>query len=337
MLIDRISYQLSYTDGLPIISIPSAILHLICFVRDQIFGKPQVEPKSEKESLRELAERKLDDWSHLTKGILGLIPLLGNAILICEAIWRMSCANTIWTFQMASVDARRLVLPDDNDIFPAKLLNDAEFIRAAAPFHFHMITGLMSAERKNDKTLILDLIRSDNLNSYSHISPQLQMDEEVWQTYLTQNVNNFGKLPEGLKNDLRVIDAAVEKVKQSVSYDGILWGIPNRTVLKKAKDSPLLVLAVRRGVLDLNELDPKYRSDRRYAVAALSWDINQFDLLSSDLQRDITVHLEVIASKLYADQKAAYAKAIYDKTGILLHYESQGNSAPSDTAYRAVV
>ena len=339
MQIDRVSYCLSYTDCLPGVSIASGIVHLTCFVRDQIFGKPEEFRPNGPEKLGALANRKLDDWSHLTKGILALTFIVGNVILLIEAIWRALWVSTISTFEEVDSGHRLLILPDDNELFPDKLLNDAEFIRAAAPFHFHLITKLISEERKNDVQLMLDLIRTHCLSEYSDMSPELQQQEAIWRAYIEQNVNNFQYLPENLKNDLDVIEAA-DKIREERHrmhrYDDsyipmlrsdLYHDIPNKEVLK-ARDNEMLVEAVRWGNFKLSELDVKYRSDRRYAIAALFSDVNQFDILAPHLQRDITVHEAVLAGIYLGTKKRRYVETIYEKAKIILHNEWKEASAP---------
>lgn len=59
--LDAVSYYLSYTEFMPILSIPSGIIHLICAIRDRYFGAPPSIPSSDITDCISLARRKLDD------------------------------------------------------------------------------------------------------------------------------------------------------------------------------------------------------------------------------------------------------------------------------------
>lgn len=67
--LESLSSYFSYTDYIPLLSIPSVVVHLIiiCAIRTAIFGQAFL--GKTKEDFQRLTRRKLDNWNHLKKAI----------------------------------------------------------------------------------------------------------------------------------------------------------------------------------------------------------------------------------------------------------------------------
>lgn len=369
MSLDKISNFLSYTDCIPLFNIPSGIVHLTCDVRDRTVGKPNA-PAPKDESLVALSARLLDDWSHLTKGLL-IISIVGSIVLIIEAIWRhfILC-------EIASI--KKLYpgnIPDSLStprFFPEKLLNNAEFIKAAKN-HGLSIEEVMTDARKDDKNLIIDLIQSGQLSKYSSISNRLQNDRTIALEFVKKSPTKFDQLPDllrnshaillaaktsglneaqndpwvfnrladPLKNDVAIIKATINCKEGPDTPEEILLKVPDKNVLKMDEDD-LLIRAVKYGIFQLNDLYPKFRDDRRYAIAALYADFSkapiymtlpldskQFNLLTEARQRDYTVH-EAVVKELYPEaRKLDYIEWLYQKVKIVMDQAKQSKDCPT--------
>ena len=135
--IAKVSHYFSYTDFIPFVSIPSGIVHLICHLRDVIIGKSRL-PVKQPESLVHLAERHLDNWTHYKKGILALIPFIGNLILLFNWIDRRKERNKVLEFAKTYADP---------SIIPTKLYrnHDAD----SGEFFFKMLENAPPERRAN--------------------------------------------------------------------------------------------------------------------------------------------------------------------------------------------
>lgn len=364
MSLDAISYQLSFTDWIPIANIPSGILHLICDIRDRIMGKPDYQAPKDS-SVIALGDRLLDDWSHLTKALL-IISLVGSIVLLVDHIWR-----NLHFWDLHSI--------------PEKLLNNAEFIKSAVLVHGELgVIAKMSNELKDNKNLILDLIHSGELSTYGSrygqreyacMSTRLQNDPEIALEFMKVHPNKFdqlpdavknvtetnqavktkalalvksdpsvfGQLPDFLKNNVEIIKAALDH-KDKLNPEEILRKVPDKNVFKMDEDN-LLIKAVEYGIFKLKELDTKFRDDRRYAIAVLYADFakcpiymgtflpipqsEQFDLLSEARQRDLTVHDAVVQKLWPSARQEKYIYWLYQKAKIVVEQAKENNTVPA--------
>jgi hypothetical protein len=283
--LDTVSYYLSYTEFIPVVSTPSGVVHLICAVRDRVFGKqPSSFTLKDPDDFVSLARHKLDDWSHTTKGVLALIPILGNAILIFKWAHRQI---ELWDVQWFSSGAGSGFL----DHFPAKLMNDKEFLgvlfRARKSLSDHIFKRV-SADIKNDKPYVLKLIEDKFFSelSYDHLV-DLKEDREIILAIIAKgaSTNFFAKLPETYRNDLQIIEQVYAVTKKSAgTYYTLVTNVPNRDILRQ--NDELYVAAVRNGVFNFNELDNARQQLQKFGIAAVLHDHHQWSELPDHLQKD---------------------------------------------------
>ncbi len=203
--LDKISNSLSWAEYVPIVSTVPAIVHLVCAIRDQIFPKaPFVPPAGE--TLIQLSARKLDNWTHLQKGILALIPVIGNAILLGK--WAL---NTIATKVLAQYNCYYR-FPNKLKKIPDSLVNDGEFLRALPEINYTNIArsdvrfiqssandrlfSCTSNINKSDLNLIEHLIDHNiiSTHSYMEIDLTIRNDPRITAAYERQ-VDRFLREP----------------------------------------------------------------------------------------------------------------------------------------------
>jgi hypothetical protein len=285
--LDSVSYYLSYTDFIPVVSIVSGIVHLICAIRDRIFGAPAplVSPKDE--DLFDLSKRKLDNWSHSTKGILAIIPLIGNFILFCKWVDR-----ELGLYRVAKCVQKGGVAQIQK--IPAQLFSDKEFLlgifSATGGKHFGKFFARVPAHIQQDKEFVLSLINKNLCTDahYHHLPACLQADRDIAFVLLTRYRGNtpniFAKFPEALRNDPQVIAATLAAGDPYYVRGQILEHITNRERLKVDKE--LYRAAVRKGIFTFKELEPQHQQDFYFALQAVLYDPSQFQDLPTSIQED---------------------------------------------------
>lgn len=216
--LDAISHYLSYTDFVPVVSFPSGIVHLICAIRDQIFGRaPEI--SDPKDSPISLASRKLDNWSHCTKGVLALVPLIGNLILLFNWAHRK---NDLHKFSSSlSGDSefkdvpeilkndRELAIaiikdPRNNALFPklpVHLRNDPELIRIAydnasrisEPFRRTVMYSITNPDiLKMDEVTYIEAVRL-GIFKFENLDEDRQKNKEYIHAAFLSNPLNYPK------------------------------------------------------------------------------------------------------------------------------------------------
>ncbi|WP_284453002.1 hypothetical protein [Parachlamydia acanthamoebae] len=281
--LDTASYYLSYTDFVPIISIPSGIVHLICAIRDRAFGTPPSK-SNDPINIFSLTRRKLDNWSHVTKGVLALIPFLGNFILVCKWLKRQDDFSNVSLF----LNGHNAFLKE----FPKKLFNDKEFLLALfkeKPFCFKTVFGRTPDDIKNDKPFILSLINDKHMTFYAYeILQSLKEDRDIIEALIAKDpvcYQYFQKLPKTFQNDLDIIKKifAIAKKRDS-SYPAFIKHVPNKNILKENEE--LYITAVSHGIFKFKELDTARQYLLQYGIAAVLHDHHQWHHLPEHLKKN---------------------------------------------------
>jgi hypothetical protein len=219
--LDKISYYLSYTDTIPILNVPSAIIHLICAIRDQAL-LPQVYPIPANESFRQLATRKLDDWSHLKKGLLA-ITVIGSAILFHNWAKRKWEVHQLCNYAKSGGKTGRFPILNDQDVFSAflKERNAHKATRIPRQNIFYCSDTWSYAYdlndlNKKDKNFIMRLINDKliNVDFLWLIDSSMRNDPEVVIALIKNNTDwnklkdfYYNVLPDTLKIDKGVVSA----------------------------------------------------------------------------------------------------------------------------------
>jgi hypothetical protein len=222
--LDSVSYYLSYTDFIPVVSIVSGIVHLICAIRDHIFGAAApVFPQNE--GVYDLSKRKLDNWSHSTKGILAIIPLIGNFILFCKWVTRQIELNQVlratnngtskvsqqqlYAKTLAVMKAQETTASVAKGIFqalPEDLKKDSKIVAVA----FHKI-GVSLVHDIRDKQILLshfDLCKEALKVGYlefADLSEQQKNILEYGMAAVAQNANQWRSLPPALQSNATLL------------------------------------------------------------------------------------------------------------------------------------
>ena len=166
--LDKISYYLSYTDIVPILNIPSAIVHFICAIRDRALGvsSRQKYPPIVNESFRQIVIRKLDKQSHLQKGVLA-ISGIGCLILVYKCIKKKWDVHQVCKRETKGFEYELL---NDREIFTA-FLKKAKAEEAYTPKHPNLsgpsnllllnIMRVMDNSILKNKNFIISLINEE--------------------------------------------------------------------------------------------------------------------------------------------------------------------------------
>lgn len=259
---------------MPILSIPSGIAHLICAIRDRAL-KPMVYPVPANESFSTLTSRKLDNWSHLKKGILAVIPIIGNAILFVNWAKRKVAMHNLCDYIKTAGSTNRI---------PSSIFNDKEFLTAALKLRqvnigtVSFVFQRTSAFNKQDKNFVIDLINKKLIDytSYTDLSPVLQQDPDVVSSLITKSddfdtaKDFFMTLPSNLQNNFQVAQAVLNSAetahRNDSKFDYKFWlaslivPITNKDALTKSGLS-VLYFAVAQGKILFQEVPKQLRKD----------------------------------------------------------------------------
>lgn len=163
-----------------------------------------------------LSDRKLD-WSHSTKGVLCLIPILGNVILLYGWISRKIDVSNIRSY-LAS-DHYSLPLTE----IPPELFKDRVFLCAALQAQSREAYAIFDRapnEDKGDKDFVSQLVQNDLLSyrNYRQLPPQLQHDPDIALKFLQQRTGAraFTELPQNLQTVPELILEALNHVSSNV-------------------------------------------------------------------------------------------------------------------------
>jgi hypothetical protein len=171
-------------------------------------------------------------------------------------------------------------------------MNDKEFLGVlfrASPLVFDEIFERVSADIKNDKPFVLNLIKEGHFteSSYDHLL-NLKEDRDVILAIVEKDRYVFRKLPETYRNDLEIIKIVFANTKKSIGlHYSLVTSVPNRNILKQ--DDELYVAAVRNGVFKFNELDNERQQLLKFGIAAVLHDHCQWSELPEHLQKDTTL------------------------------------------------
>lgn len=189
--LETVSSYLSSTEWLhwvPFLSIPSGIVHLICAIRDRNLPPKadQALSESNKEAVLSLAARKLDNWTHTSKGIAAIIPFFGNLVLFLNWMERKLALHNFSCFLDCSGESR----------FPS----------------LHLSTPCLV----EDKPFIMNLINRGDINywHYGHLPISLKNDPEIICALFNKNPDHayylFQDVPEEMRSNPQVAAAAIQ-------------------------------------------------------------------------------------------------------------------------------
>jgi hypothetical protein len=280
--LDKLSYYLSYTHFVPFVSIPAGIVQIICAIRDRALN-PQVYPVPKNESFRAFTDRKLDNWSLLAKGILAIIPGIGNAILFKKWIDRRMARRDLFSY-MNNHDPTHLTC------VPNYLFHDREFLKMAREqlgansVEFFRKT---SNANKNDKIFIRELIAENKIDyrSLRDFSPALQADNDIindliGETHRYSIIDFFITLPADKQNTPAIAHAVFAKARLSshVNIADFLNCIVDKNILNgPGASEDLTRQALLHGNLRFKELSDKQKQNENFALAALRCDFDRVE------------------------------------------------------------
>lgn len=312
MDLDKVSYYLSYTDSVPIINIPSGIVHLICGIRDLIFG---AQPQELDGGCTNLTDRKLDDWSHLTKAI-AILSIIGNLFILIKLF---TCTMEL----RAAAEA----LKKDN------MGRDSEEIGSQL--------DQISPNLLNNKWWLETAFRNGiyESNLFERMDPTLKSDREWILDLLNKEIfplENFADLPQEIRNDRAVAIAAFENADGNNALlsasELIVRHITDRSLLE-CHDG-LCRGAVRLGVIPFNELHETRKCMYEFGIEAVKFDHTQWATLPAEMQKNrelLTALKGWFNLGLSQDEDCvagAWVRKIIDDRGLMKNFEEY--FSPSD-------
>lgn len=310
--LEKISYRLAAIDYIPIVNIPSGIIHLICGIRGKTVGSDKQFVDAE---FKNLTLRKLDNWSHLKKS-LAILSVVGTFFMIKK---RIDIAFEFGYVEGALHDGPGGVRFSLNTI-PKRLLLDKEWLNAAShdkKKFFPTIFSKLNVEFRGNKKWVLDLIDRGAIYSgnFENLTKELQLDPDVVLKMLQSpdGENVFAQLAPHLKDDSQLATVAFDKVFSKFGRDTaaekIVKYISDKTILM-SKDS-ICLTAVESGSIAYNELNDTRKTDIEFCVAAVKSNHRQWAELSSSLQKN---------AQLLIDLRAWF------KHGLTIGYHSKAGS-----------
>jgi len=301
--LDKISYYLSYTDCIPIINLPSGIVHLICGIRDSIF-KPTSSVKTN-EGFEALTRRKLDNWTHLDKA-LAIISVVGTLILLKK---KVDIAFEL-DYVKGAVCAGLYGCSYSMDTVPKRLFNDREWLEGAFSvnygLYFTQVFEKASLEHRQDKKWVSQLISSGQFRptDYNNLPDNLKKDRELALTILNTKIIGTDKsdvycaekvfqyLPESLRNIAEIARKAftICRTRSEANYN-VIMHITDKSVLES--DDELCLGGVQIGCISFKDLNSERRSNYRYALAAVQHNHRQWADIPLDMQSNAQFRKEL--------------------------------------------
>ena len=318
--LDKLSYYLSYTHFVPFVSIPAGIVHLICAIRDRALNPQVYPPAPPNESLPAFTNRKLDkaiglrsskkvstsllsslekdvathelddlkpialdNWSLLTKGILAIIPVIGNAILFKKWVDRQTARSNLFVYMEnnPAVDLNSIPNYPFHDQEFLKRLCDRQVSCTNATAFFRKTSNA----NKNDKVFIREMIADNKIGfeSFQDFSLTLQADNDIIRdlienTHKDSIIHFFTGLPRDKRNTPAIAHAAFAKAVKSPygNIANLLNAVSDKDVFKGPGASEgLTIEALINGSLKFWELSDTQKQNENFAFAALRCDFDR--------------------------------------------------------------
>lgn len=291
--LSTLSYYMSYTDEFPIVNIPSGVLHLICAIRDKMIGTP---PPPQNEDFISLTQRKLDNWTHLQKAV-AIFSIIGTIFLMKDMI-----ENYFDLGYVTEMIDDRLGKPYEWKVIPQRLIDDSEWLRKAVTEKGVSFTALFKRAQetdRGDKVWIMGLIDKGifEYSDFEFMTNALKNDRTIALKIINHTILNkerrniyhgekvFEKLPEALRNDIEIVRATYNRVKDDpFAYTYIIPFITYKSVYHHHDELALKALQEKK--IQFEDLTHNQKQNYKFAVAAVKLNHRKWGELPVEMQRN---------------------------------------------------
>ncbi len=294
-----------------------AVAKLICGIIEAIFGATPYQP-IEGEDFESLTYRKLDDWTHLGKAIailsfFGIVFLWEHINRIYRDLAHVTGVFNPRPFETHDIPARLLEDREwveaavrrhgdhfSHDIFrrtSARLMGDGEWILQLVergvfkPWHFY----LLNQNLQHYRTIAIRCLEMASIigshQIYNALPERHRNDPEIINRMTTNALHyietasfaggfsEFRQLPEPCKSNPAIIDRLFAKALANV--DDVMTMISIDKTLCSRCSVELCAEALGRGLISIQRLPSRQRSDYRVWLAAIQYGHRYWGELSS--------------------------------------------------------
>lgn len=209
MVFFQSSYYLSFTDCIPVVNIPSGIMHLICGIFSSKHPLDQLATE-----YKQFTYQKLEDWTHIQKSVailsnIGIVFLIYSRIKFC--------------FKLLDILKSLNDEKDSISSIPQSLFSDQRWFTetiAYNPRHFSSLFARADIGIRNNESLVLNFINNGafTYSDYANLSDDLKKNRTIALAILKgkNGYKVYKALPLELKNDREVAKTAFSEGEKAL-------------------------------------------------------------------------------------------------------------------------